>query len=91
MEKRAQWAKESIETGLKGLEQRLKAVCGKYSVGDEVTIADIFLNSIVSNANRWGVDVAQFPTISRINESLTTLPEFIAAAPNNQPDFPKQQ
>lgn len=90
MDKRVQWAKESIELGFKGLEERLQALAGKYSVGDEVTIADIFLNSMINNALRWGVDVSQYPTIHRVNEALVTLPEFIAGAPQNQPDAPKE-
>ena len=86
MEKRAAWAKESITLGFQGLERRLTNTSGTYSVGDSITMADIFVCAMVGNAKRWGVDMASFPIITRINNNCSQLPEFIAALPENQPD-----
>ncbi|KAI8376861.1 maleylacetoacetate isomerase [Blakeslea trispora] len=83
-----EWAKSSVTMGFEGLEKRLESVSGTYSVGDSITMADFFLCSIVGNANRWGVDMSKFPIITRINNTLMTLPEFIAASPFHQPDCP---
>lgn len=88
--KRAEWAKKSIEIGFEGLEGRLESIAGTYSVGDSITMADFFLVSIVGNANRWKVDMSAFPILTRINNTLSTLPEFKAADPLNQPDCPAE-
>ena len=37
----------------------------------------------IYNAQRWGVDLDQFPKISTIKASLDTTPAFIAAYPKN--------
>ncbi|KAI8085898.1 maleylacetoacetate isomerase [Gilbertella persicaria] len=88
--KKEEWAKISVTMGLKGLEERLQRVSGTYTVGDSITMADFFLCSIVGNANRWGVEMNQFPIITRINNTLMTLPEFITASPFKQPDCPEE-
>ncbi|OBZ83226.1 Maleylacetoacetate isomerase [Choanephora cucurbitarum] len=85
-----EWAKSSITLGFEGLEKRLEHVSGTYSVGDSITMADFYLCSIVGNAHRWGVDMSLFPIITRINNTLMTLPEFIAASPFSQPDCPEE-
>lgn len=62
------------------------ASAGVYSVGDVVTLADVYLVPQVYNAGRFGVDMTLFPTINRVAAALKTLPQFIAADPANQPD-----
>jgi hypothetical protein len=42
----------------------------------------------VYNAVRFGVDMAQLPTVARVNEQLASLPEFVAAHPQQQGDAP---
>ncbi|CAO3625884.1 unnamed protein product [Mucor fragilis] len=90
LDKRAAWAKDSITLGFKGLEGRLAQTSGAYSVGDSITMADIFVCAMVGNARRWNVDLSAFPIISRINDACSQLPEFIAALPENQPDAPSK-
>ena len=51
-----------------------------------MTIADLFLVPQVYNANRFKVDMSQFPNISRINENLSKLEAFQKAHPDQQPD-----
>ena len=62
---------------------------GRYSVGDAVTMADVFLAPQVFNASHFGIDMARFPTIVRVNAALLELPEFRSAAPEVQPDAPE--
>lgn len=88
MKKRGEWACDSITIGFKGLEGRLETTAGTYSVGNSITMADFFVVAMVGNAKRWGVDMTQFPILTRIDNTLSTLPEFIAASPSNQPDCP---
>ncbi len=41
----------------------------------------------VYNAERFKVDMSAYPTIARICANLAEHPAFVAAHPNNQPDF----
>ncbi|CAO3614819.1 unnamed protein product [Cunninghamella blakesleeana] len=70
------WANHWITVGFEGLEKIIKQCSGTYSVGDQVTMADVFLCPMVYNAYRWNVDMSVFPTITRIYNTLLTLPEF---------------
>jgi maleylacetoacetate isomerase len=42
-EKKNEWIQFYLKKGFKSLEQLLRETSGKYSVGDEVTIADLAL------------------------------------------------
>jgi glutathione S-transferase len=42
----------------------------------------------VYNAARFGVDMSQLPTVARVSEHLASLPQFIAAHPQQQGDAP---
>ena len=72
------------------MEQIIAKHCGKYCVGDQVTIADICLVPQVYNARRWNVHLEPFPTIARIAEQLKELPAFKAASPEEQSDYEPQ-
>ena len=80
------WGRYWIDLGFQALETALQDSAGKYCVGDRVTCADLFLVPQVYNANRFGVDMAKFPTIARIEKSLSELPAFKKAHPSAQPD-----
>jgi len=67
----------------------LARTAGVYSVGDEVTVADFYLVPQVYNAVRYGVDLAAFPIIARINGACLLLEPFKKAAPDAQPDADK--
>ncbi|KAI8068644.1 glutathione S-transferase [Gongronella butleri] len=90
MNKRAEWACHWITRGFKPLEKLLESSAGTYCVGDEITMADLTLMPMVMNAVRFGVDMSAFPLITRINNTLNTLPEFIDALPANQADCPPE-
>jgi maleylacetoacetate isomerase len=83
-----EFAKEMISSRFAELELILKETSGKYCVGDEVTMADVCLVPQVYNAVRYGVDVAQFPLIHRINTDLLKLAAFADGHPDRQPDAP---
>jgi maleylacetoacetate isomerase len=83
---KALWAKQWIERGFKGIEQRLQTRAGKYCFGFDVTLADIVLVPQVYNALRFGVDMNQYPLINNIYANCNELEAFIAAKPENQPD-----
>jgi maleylacetoacetate isomerase len=67
-EQKAVWAKHWIQNGFEGVERILAKSAGKYSYGDEFTLADCCLIPQVYNAYRFGVDMSQFPTILRVHK-----------------------
>lgn len=77
------WMRHFIARGFGGLEALLLQTSTRaYCIGDSVTLADICLVPQVYNARRWGVDMAPFPTIARIDAALSALPAFAAAHPD---------
>jgi maleylacetoacetate isomerase len=82
------WRQEWIGRGLTALETRLAGEhgTGRYCHGDIPTLADCCLVPQCFAARRFGVDLAAFPTISRIDTACVALPAFQAAAPERQPD-----
>ena len=85
-EKKMEWGKHWIEKGFVALEKILEKTAGEYCYGNSITIADFCLVPQVYNATRFSVDLNQFPIISRINQTLSKLPQFEKAHPNNQID-----
>ncbi|XP_043999262.1 maleylacetoacetate isomerase isoform X1 [Gambusia affinis] len=82
------WAQHFINRGFQALEPILKQTAGKYCVGDEISMADICLTPQVYNAERFKVDVGQYPTIKRLNETLVEIEAFKLSHPSRQPDTP---
>jgi maleylacetoacetate isomerase len=82
------WMRLWIESGFTALEEMLDGnpSTGEFCEGDEPSMADCCLIPQVYNARRFGVDMAPYRTISRINQSCLALPEFDLAAPEKQPD-----
>ena len=87
-EERKIWSQFWISKGLRVVEKLLGQSSGKYCVGDEITMADCCLVPQIYNANRFAVDMSQFPNINRILKALEVEKAFIAAHPDNQPDKP---
>jgi maleylacetoacetate isomerase len=84
--KKMEWGRYWIELGFKGLEKVLSSSAGRYCVGDNITMADLCLVPQVYNANRFKVDMSQFPIISRIDKTLSLNDAFKRAHPSAQPD-----
>ncbi|XP_031703770.1 maleylacetoacetate isomerase isoform X1 [Anarrhichthys ocellatus] len=85
---KVQWAQHFIDRGFQALEPILKQTAGKYCVGDEISMADICLVPQVYNAERFKVDVGQYPTIDRLNQTLLEIEAFKVTNPSCQPDTP---
>ncbi|KAM4624874.1 maleylacetoacetate isomerase isoform 3-T3 [Polymixia lowei] len=85
---KVQWAQHFIERGFQALEPILKETAGTYCVGDEISMADICLVPQVYNAERFKVDVGQYPTIRRLNQTLQEIEAFKVSHPSSQPDTP---
>jgi maleylpyruvate isomerase len=86
--KRNAWVVHWNEIGLNALEVKLarEAETGRFCHGDSPTLADCCLVPQLFAARRFGVDLAPFPTLTRIEAECQKLPAFQAAAPASQPD-----
>ncbi|MDB5036498.1 MAG: putative maleylacetoacetate isomerase 2 isoform [Bacteriovoracaceae bacterium] len=84
--KRADWCRHFMEKGLAALEKILEGTAGKYSLGNTLTAADIFLVPQVFAANRFKVDIAKFPIIKKVNDTCLLLEAFERAEPSRQID-----
>ncbi|KAL7928660.1 glutathione S-transferase [Trichoderma chlorosporum] len=85
-----QWNKEIMTEVLEAYESAVKDWAGEYSVGDDVTLADVCLLPAVWGAQRFGVDFGAFPIISGISEKLNKHPAVLKAHWQNQPDTPEE-
>jgi maleylacetoacetate isomerase len=82
------WYKYWVDVGLEALETKLSRddATGAFCHGESPTLADVCLVPQLSNARRFKVDLAPYPTLVRIDATCRALPEFAAAAPEIQPD-----
>lgn len=84
----AEWNKKLMADGLRAYEASAAKSAGKYSVGDQVTMADACLMPAYWNAERYNVDLSEFPTLNKIAANLNEHPAVKAAHPFRQPDCP---
>ncbi|MNR27989.1 Maleylpyruvate isomerase [compost metagenome] len=75
-----------MSTGFAALEQQLAASAGRYCFGDTLTLADVCLLPQVFNAQRFAVDMGDYPLLARIAANLEQVPAFADAHPSRQPD-----
>jgi maleylacetoacetate isomerase len=89
---RDNWTRHWIEGGFAAMEAMLlhHPSTGTFCDGDVPTIADCCLVPQAYNARRFGIDLAPYPTLVRIEQACLALPAFEAARPENQPDAPPQ-
>jgi maleylacetoacetate isomerase len=80
------WAKEMTAIGLTAYEAVVQQKAGKYSYGDQITIADACLTTAVWNAYIYGVNMEDFPTILGIFKRMSEQPAVIKAHWKNQDD-----
>lgn len=62
------------------------SVNGNYSIGDELSLADVCLIPQIYNAHRFDFPMDGFPRLMTINENCLKLERFRNAVPENQPD-----
>jgi maleylacetoacetate isomerase len=82
------WYRHWIMQGFSGLEEQAKRFTGdgEHMFGSSVTMADVYIVPQMYNALRFHCDVTSFPTLRRICAHLESLPAFIKAGPDVQPD-----
>lgn len=83
-EQKLVWYHHWITVGFEALESMLEKT--KYSFGDQITLADIYLVPQVYNAIRFEVDMASFPKLINVYHNCNKIEAFIQAQPENQFD-----
>jgi maleylacetoacetate isomerase len=80
-EKRKEWSRFFIKRGLHAYEDLIKKTAGKFSVGDEITAADLFLIPQLYNALRVGLNLSDFRILEKINQNALATPAGMASVP----------
>ena len=82
------WAREWLTRGMAGLEGAVREGAGRFSHGDALTLADLFLVPQLHGARRFGVVLDGCPTLLRVEAACRDLDAFRRAEPGAQPDAP---
>ena len=87
---REEWVRHWIGDGLDAMEALVAGdpSTGEFCHGDLPGLADCCLVPQLYNARRFGMDVARWPVLARIEQACQALPAFQAAAPELQADAP---
>lgn len=82
------WYHQWVDEGFRGLEQQAMRWSGdgKHMYGSAVTLADVYIVPQMYNALRFRCELGSYPTLRGICRHLESLPAFIKAAPELQPD-----
>jgi maleylacetoacetate isomerase len=88
---RLKWIRHWSNEGLRALESHLAqdGMTGRFSCGDQPTIADICVVSHATGAKLFEVDLSPYPTVSRVLDTCMAIEAFAKAHPLKQADAPK--
>lgn len=87
-EQRDAWYAHWIHESFRAAEMTAARHGGPFVYGESPTLADACLVPQVYNARRFDVALDDYPALVAADAHCRTLPAFLAAAPENQPDCP---
>jgi len=79
------WARRWIERGLAAYETHVRAEPGRFSLGDQITMADLYLVPQVLNAERFGADVSACERVLAIYAACMETEEARRTRPQRPP------
>jgi maleylpyruvate isomerase len=80
------WAASAMLPGLRALDVHAERYAGRYSIGDELSLADLYLVPQLYNARRFAVDLSRFERLLAVETRLNELDAFVRARPEVQSD-----
>lgn len=83
---RKEFGATMMHRGFVGLERLLARSAGQYAIGDAPSVADVCLVPQLYNGRRFGVDLAPFPTLTRVEAACAEHSAFRDARPEVQVD-----
>jgi maleylpyruvate isomerase len=86
--KEREWAAHWIARGLGALQAEAARGAGRFSHGDAVTLADLYLVPQLHGGRRFGVDLSAFPRLLAIEAACRDIEAFRKSEPDVQPDAP---
>lgn len=84
-----EYTRHFLALGMAGLEAAVARGAGRFSHGDSVTMADLYVVPQLYGARRFGLDLAACPTLLRVEAACAALEPFQRAVPERQPDAPR--
>ena len=89
-EQKSAWYAKWVAAGFEACERISVSYAhdGPYAFGRDVTLADALLVPQMYNARRFDVPLDEYPRLVAVTDACNELQPFIAAAPENQPDYP---
>jgi maleylpyruvate isomerase len=85
------WLRFFVRRGLDGLQASAAATAGRFLVADAPSLADVCLVPQLYHARRFGLDVAGWPLLERVEAACLALEPFQLANAERQPDAPPPQ
>ena len=79
------WMRHWMVEGFEALEAMIDP-SQNFAFGDEPDLADLCITAQVYNAHRWGLDLAPFPNIAKIEQNCLKIEAIHKAHPDQQPD-----
>lgn len=84
-----EWQHHFMHTGLAAYEKLASRSAGTWSVGDDVSWADVALVAAVDRGLRYKVDMDEFPTVKRIDAAMRETEAYRLGGFRTQPDTPE--
>ena len=84
--KKLDWAKHFIRSGLESYEKKVSACAGSFSLGKNLSAADLFLIPQLYNARRFEVNIEDYPHLSQIWTNCMATAECQKSSPEQQID-----
>jgi maleylpyruvate isomerase len=84
------WCHHWLSRGLSAVEAMVTPVAGRFAVGDAPTLADVCIVPQLFHARRFGVDVAAYPTLAKVERACESRGLNAVKSGSRQVDAPKK-
>ncbi len=81
-EEQKRWNQNWIRKGLHSFQTLAEKTSSLYSVGDSLTLADLYLIPQCYNAKRNGISLDEFPILQKIETAATQTESYIQSSPD---------